>query len=172
MIGNMSRVTAAFCDGLSLVNDPCLRRTTNDAAIERERAYVVANFAVREVASAALLASGLGRSAKVLSTAPLVEDAETARAAKVLALDLLSTLEDSSVSKHLVSAVRKAAEAAAFAETSDGEPSFEASNSVQDAIFCGADPTLLIARALHVLDACVNAQAPSNGDNNDSVPEP
>lgn len=172
MIGNMSRVTAAFCDGLSLVNDPCLRRTTNDPAIEQTRAYVVANFAVREVASAALLASGLARSAKVLSTAPVVEDTETARAAKVLALDLLSTLEDSSVSEHLLAVVRKAAEAAAFAETIDGEPSYESSNSVQDAIYCGADPTHLIARALCALDACVNARAYSNGDNDDSVSEP
>lgn len=172
MIGNMSRVTAAFCDGLNLTNDPCLRRTTNDPAVEQVRAYVVANFAVREVAPAALLASGLKRPARVLSTAPVVEDCETARAAKVLALDLLSTLEDSSVSEHLLAAVRKAADAAAFAETSDGEPSFEASNSVQSAIYCGADPTYLIERALRVLDACVNARALSHGDNNDSVSEP
>lgn len=60
---------------------PLVINTRASAAVERRRAYIAADFAVRHAAPAALRAAGLPAEADKLATLPAVTSAETARAA-------------------------------------------------------------------------------------------
>ena len=66
---------------------PLIVGTRSTGAVERRRAYIAADYAVREAAPAALRAIGLHAEADTLAAMPSVVDARTARAATRAVVD-------------------------------------------------------------------------------------
>jgi hypothetical protein len=165
-----SPITASFCRALNLGNDPLLYRTTDNPAHERIRAFLLADLAVRKVASAALTNAGFTQYAKVLTCSSPICNEDDAHLASVMTDNICEEVAARSVVSGvsrdaLVSAVSAAARAAYSAcgdDPASSDAGLEAGAAVDFAIKAGADAGEIVQQSLSALYACADLPLPKS----------
>jgi hypothetical protein len=161
-----SPITASFCRALNLGDDPLLYRTTDNPAHERVRAFLLADFSVRQIAPAVLTHAGFDRYARELRSVEPICDERTARQATLLTDNICEEVSARSLPRGIardkallaVAAAARCADAAC--EPPTGGATSDAGEAVGHAIQAGADAGEIIQQSISALYACAALALP------------